>query len=209
MVCDNVLPLIDRAFVLEASRLTRQHSAPGVDKVTAQHDAAHLDDTLRDVPERRRDNRYVAPPVERVWIEKEGGKQRPRGTPCCEDTIVPRAVGRIVEAIVEQDVQACSHGFRKGHSPQQAWHAVREPCRQCPRTWSVDADDRGCFDPIDHGPLRACLQQRVNAGGLLRLIGTWRKAGVREAGTLTSPAKGTPQGGVASPIVANVLLHHV
>lgn len=101
-----------------------------MDKVTAKHDAANLDDNLRDLHERRRDKRDVAPPVERVWIEKEGGKKRPRGTPCCEDKIVHRAVVMIVEAIFDQDVQECSHGFRKGHSPHQALHALREQCRK-------------------------------------------------------------------------------
>jgi retron-type reverse transcriptase len=142
----------------------------------------------------------VAPPVERVWSAQEGGKERPRGTPCCEDKIVQRAVVMIVEAIFEQDFQACSHGFRKGHSPHQALHAVREQGRKCNINGRVDAEVSGLFDTIDHGHLRACIKPRGNDGGILRLIGTWLKAGVREAGTRTSPDKGTPQGGVAAPI---------
>ena len=105
MVCEHVVHLLDRAFVREASRLPRKHSAPGVAKVTATQDAAHRDDTRRDLHERRRDHRYGAPPVERVWIEQDGGKKRPRGTPCWEDKIVHRAVVMIVEAIVAPDVQ--------------------------------------------------------------------------------------------------------
>ena len=209
MVFDNVFHLLDRAFLLEAYRLTRKNSAPGVDKVTAKQYAEHLDDNLRDLHERLRDNRYVAPPVERVWLEKEGGKKRPIGKPCFEDKSVQRAVVMILEAIFDQDVQECSHGFRKGHSPHQALHALREPCRKLNINWIVDADVSGFFDTIDHGHLRACIKQRVNDGGILRLIGKWLKAGVLEAGTLTYPDKGTPQGGVASPILANVLLHHV
>ena len=115
----------------------------------------------------------------------------------------------IVEALFDPDVQACSHGFRKGHSPPQALHALREPCRKLNINWIVDADVRGFFATIDHGPLRACLKQWGNDGGILRLLGKWLKAGVREAGTLTSPDKGTPQGGVAAPILAHVLRHHV
>jgi len=209
MVFDNVFPLIDRECLLEAYRLTRKNSAPGVDKVTAKQYAENLDDNLRDLHERLRDNRYVAPPVERVWIEKEGGKKRPIGKPCFEDKIVQRAVVMILEAIFDQDFQECSHGFRKGHSPHQALHTLREPCRKLNINWRVGADVSGCFDTIEPGHLRACLKQRVNDGGILRRIGKWLKAGVREAGTLTYPDKGTPQGGVASPILANVLLHHV
>src|SRR6266487_5888709 len=88
-------------------------------------------------------------------------------------------------------------------------HALREQCRKLNINWIVDADVSGFFDTIDHGHLRACIKQRVNDGGILRLIGKWLKAGVLEAGTLTYPDKGTPQGGVAAPILANVLLHHV
>jgi len=168
--------------------------------VTAKQDAANLDDNRRDLHERLRDNRYVAPPVERVWSEKEGGKKRPIGQPGCEDKIVQRAVVMIVEALFAQDFQECSHGFRKGHSPQQALHAWREQGRTLTINWRVDAEVSGFCDTIDHGPRRACITQRVKDGGIRRLIGTWRKAGGREAGTLTYPDQGTPQGGVASPI---------
>jgi RNA-directed DNA polymerase len=146
MVFHHVLHLIDRAFLREAYRLTRKHSAPGGDPVTATQYAEPLEDNLWDLHERLRDNRYVAPPVERVWIAKEGGQKRPRGTPGFEDKIVQRAVGMLLEAIFEPDCQAFSHGFRQGHSPQQALHERREQCRTWPINWRVDADVRGCFD---------------------------------------------------------------
>jgi RNA-directed DNA polymerase len=209
MVFDNVFHLIDRDFLLEAYRLTRKTSAPGVDQVTAKQYAENLDDNLRDLHERLRDNRYDALPVERVWIEKEGGKKRPIGKPCFEDKIVQRAVVMIVEAIFDQDFHTFSHGFRKGHSPHQALHELREQCRKLNINWIVDADVSGFFDTIDHGLLREGIKQRIKDGGILRLIGKWLKAGVLEAGTLTYPDKGTPQGGVASPMLANVFLHQV
>jgi group II intron reverse transcriptase/maturase len=209
MVFNNVFHLIDRDFLREAYRLTRKNSAPGVDQVTATQYAEHLEDNLRDLHERLRDNRYVAPPVERVWIEKEGGKKRPIGKPCFEDKIVQRAVVMILEAIFEQDFHAFSHGFRKGHSPHQALHELREQCRTLHINWIVDADVSGCFDNLDWGFLREFIQQRVKDGGILRLIGKWLHASVLEAGELTHPDKGTPQGGVASPLLANVFLHQV
>ena len=201
--------VIDREFLREASRQTRKSSAPGVDQVTAAQYADNLDDNLRDLHERLRDNRYVAPPVERVWIEKEDGKQRPIGTPCFEDKMVQRAVVMILEAIFEQDFHAFSHGFRKGHSQHQALHELREQCRKLHINWIVDADVSGFFDNLDWGHLREFITQRVNDGGILRLIGKWLHAGVLEAGALTYPDKGTPQGGVVSPMVSNVFLHHV
>jgi len=209
MVFNNVLHVIDREFLLEASRQTQKSRAPGMDHVTAQQYAAHVDEHLRDLHERLRDNRYVAPPVERVWIEKDDGKKRPIGKPCFEDKIVQRAVVMILEAIFAQDFHAFSHGFRKGHSPHQALHELREQCRKLHITWIVDADVSGFFDTIDHDLLREGIKQRVKDGGILRLIGKWLKAGGREAGTLTYPDKGTPQGGVASPMLANVFLHQV
>jgi group II intron reverse transcriptase/maturase len=171
--------------------------------------AEHLDDNLWDLHERLRDNRYVAPPVERVGIEKDDGKKRPIGKPCFEDKIVQRAVVMILAAIVEPDFQAYSHGFRKGHRPHQALHELRKQCRTLHINWRVDADVSGLFDNLDWSHLREFIQQRVSDGGILRLMGKWLHAGVLEAGTLMHPDKGTPQGGVISPILANVFLHHV
>jgi len=208
-VCNNVFPLIDQDFLLEAYRLTRKHSAPGVDQVTATQYAEPLDDNLRDLHERLRDHRSVAPPVERVGIAKDDGKKRPRGKPCFEDKIVQRAVVMILEAIFAPDFHAFSHGFRKGHSPHQALHELREQCRTLHINWIVDADVSGFFDNLDWGHLREFIQQRVSDGGILRLIGKWLHAGVLEAGALLHPDKGTPQGGVISPMLANVFLHHV
>ena len=180
-----------------------------MDKVTATQYAENLDDNLGDLHERLRDDRYIAPPVERVWIEKGEGKKRPIGKPCFEDTIVQRAVVMILEAIFEQDFHDFSHGFRKGHSQHHALHELRELCRKLNITWRVDADVSGFFDNLDWNLLRECIQQRVCDGGILRLIGTWLHAGVLEAGELMHPDKGTPQGGVISPMLANVFLHHV
>ena len=209
MVCNNVLHVIDRECLREASHRPQKSSAPGMAHVTAQQYAERLDENLRDRHERRRATRSVAPPVERVWIEQADGKTRPRGTPCFEDTSVQRAVVRILAAIVAQDFPACSHGFRKGHRPHHARHELREPCRTLPIHWRVDAEVRGCCDNVDWSHLRQCIQQRGSAGGIRRLIGTWLHAGVLEAGELRHPAKGTPQGGVSSPMLAKVCLHHV
>jgi RNA-directed DNA polymerase len=209
MVCNKVFHLIDQDVLREAYRRTRKDSAPGVDQVTAKQYAEHLEENLRALHERLRDNRYVAPPVARVWIEKEDGKKRPISKPCFEDKVVQRAVVMILEAIFEPDFQAFSHGLRKGHSPHQALDELREQCSKLHIQGIVDADVSGFFDTIDRSCLREMLKQRVNDGGILRLIGKWLNAGVLEGGELTYPDQGTPQGGVASPLLANVFLHHV
>ena len=143
-------------------------------------------------------------------MDREGRKKkRPIGKPCFEDKIVQRAVVMILEAIVEQDFHPFSHGFRKGHSPHHALHELRKQCRTLHINWIVDADVSRYFDNLDWGFLREFIQQRVKDGGILRLIGKWLHAGVLEAGALTHPDKGTPQGGVAPPLLANVFLHQV
>lgn len=209
MVFDNLYHLIDVEFLREAHRLSRKDAAPGVDKVTAKQYAESLEDNLWDLHERLRSNRYVAPPGERVWIDKEGGKKRPISKACFEDKIVQRAVVMILQAIFDHDFHPFSHGFRKGHSQHQALQELREKCMQLGIRWILDADVSGYFDSIDRRLLREFIERRVRDGGILRLIGKWLTAGVVEAGTLTHSETGTPQGGVASPMFSNIFLHYV
>jgi retron-type reverse transcriptase len=170
-----------------------------MEQVTAKPYAENRDANLRDLLERRRAHRSVAPPLERGWIAQEDGKRRPRGKPCFADEMVQRAGGMIFEAIFAHDFQAFAHGFRKGHRQHQALHELREQCRTLPSNWRVDADVRGFFDNLDWSHLRECMQQRVSDGGIRRLSGKWRHAGVLEAGVLRHLDKGTPQGGGRAP----------
>jgi group II intron reverse transcriptase/maturase len=209
MVFTTLVHLIDMDFLREAYRLTRKDKAVGVDKVTAKEYAKNLDENLIDLYERLRTGRYVAPPVERVWIEKDEKSKRPIGKPTFEDKIVQRAAVMLLGAIYEQDFYDFSHGFRKGHRQHLALRELRERCMKLNIRWILDADVSGFFDNLDHGWLRKIIKQRVNDGGLLRRIGKWLNAGVMEGGILTYPEKGTPQGGVISPMLSNVFLHHV
>jgi RNA-directed DNA polymerase len=209
MVFNNLYHLIDGELLLEAYQRTNKDSAAGVDKVTAKDYAEALYENLHDLHERLKTNRYVAPPVERVWIEKEDGKQRPIGKPCFEDKIVQRAVVLILGVIFEPIFHPFSHGFRKGHSQHQAIRELREQCLKLNINWIVDADVSGYFDTIDHALLRRFIEKRVKDGGILRLLGKWLNAGVLDRGNMIYPGKGTPQGGVASPMLANIFLHYV
>ena len=191
-VFTNLAHLIDEDFLREAYHRTRKTSAPGIDRVTAQEYAAHLDENLRDLYDRLRSGRYQAPPVERVWLDKEDGKKRPIGKPTFEDKIVQRAVAMLLGAIYEQDFQDFSYGFREGRSPHQALSELREQCLGKNIHWIIDADISGFFDSIDHDLLREVIRERVNDGSILRLIGKWLKAGVIEDGDLTYPETGSP-----------------
>jgi RNA-directed DNA polymerase len=201
--------LIDEDCLREAYRPTSKSSAAGVDGVTAQQDAEHLDDNLRDRHERLRSGRSQAAPVARVWMEKEDGRQRPIGKPTFEEKMVQRAVAMLLEAIDEQDCYDGSYGFRQGRSPHDALHELRERCMTEGIGWIVEADISGYFDSIDRTRLREVLRKRVNDGELWRLIGKWRRAGVREEGVLSQPETGVVHGGVISPVLANICLHHV
>jgi group II intron reverse transcriptase/maturase len=209
MVFNNLYHLIDYDFLKEAYRRTRKDSAPGVDKVTAKTYAENFAENLGDLHERLCTRRYVAPPVERVWIEKEGGKKRPIGKPAFEDKIVQRACVMLLSPIYNHDFYDFSHGFREGHSQHKALHELMEWCKERDINWIVDADVSGFFDNLDHGHLREFIAQRVNDGGIKQLVGKWLNAGVVDGETLTYPDKGTPQGGVISPLLANIFLHHV
>ncbi len=193
----------------EAYRQIRKSDAAGADKVTAKEYSENLDENLYNLFERLQRGQYVAMPVKRIWIEKDDGKLRPIGIPALEDKIVQKAVATIMYVIYDVNFYEFSHGFRKGHSQHMALHAIREQCRKMNINWIVDADICGFFDNIGRKLLCEFIKQRVNDGGILRLIGKWLNAGVCEEGKLKYPETGTPQGGVISPLLSNIFLHHV
>jgi group II intron reverse transcriptase/maturase len=202
-----VAHLVDVDMLREAFYRTSD-KAPGIDKVTKKAYEQDLEANLADLHERLRAGRYFAPPVERVWIEEED-KKRPIGKPAFEDKVAQRAYAMVMAAIYEKDFQDCSYGFRAGRSPHHALHALREQAMGQNVHWVVDADVQGFFDNIPHDQLREVLRKRVNDGGIIRQVGKWLNAGVMEAGALHYPDLGTPQGGVISPLLANIYLHEV
>ena len=209
MVFTTLAHRIDVEWLREAYRQTNKSSAAGIDGIRAAEYGAKLDENLQELHERLKSGRYRAMPVERVWIEKEDGRKRPIGKPTIEDKIVQRAVVMLLEPIYEQEFYEFSHGFRTGHSPHQALHQLREQCRRKNINWIIDADVSRFFDEIGHDQLREFIKKRVNDGGIMKLIGKWLNAGVMEEGTLSYAEKGSPQGGVISPLLANIFLHYV
>ena len=208
-VFTNLMHLIDENFLWEAHRLIRKDGASGVDGETAGSYAEALGANIRSLHRRMRSGRYKAPPVKRGWVPKDDGKLRPIGIPAFEDKIVQKAVAMILEAIYEVDFSDASYGFRRGRSAHGALTVLRRNCFRVEASTIIDADIQGYFDAIDHKQLVEFLKLRVNDGTLLRFIGKWLKAGVMDGKEWIHPETGTPQGGIVSPVLANVYLHHV
>jgi RNA-directed DNA polymerase len=197
-------------WLIEAFRRTRKDAAPGVDGRTADEYSLQLLENLDGLLHRAKSGTYRAQPVRRVYIPKGTGPEtRPLGIPTLEDKILQRAVVMVLEPIYEQDFLDCSYGFRPGRSAHQAVQALRQQAMAMGGGWIVGVDIRKFFDTLDVAHLRAFLQQRVRDGVLLRLIGKWLKAGILEGEELSYPEAGTPQGGVVSPLLANIYLHYV
>jgi RNA-directed DNA polymerase len=201
--------IIDMEWMQEAYRQTRKDGAAGIDGVTAQAYEANLGVNLQDLLDRIRSGRYVAPPVRRAYIPKADGSQRPLGIPTFEDKVAQRAIAMLLEPIYEQDFLPCSYGFRPGRSAHDALHALRTAFMTQGLRWVLDIDIVKYFDSISHSNLRSFLDQRVTDGVVRRMIDKWLKAGVLEDDTTSRTTEGTPQGGVISPLLANIYLHYV
>ena len=199
---------IDLDWMREAYRLTRKDGAAGIDGVTAADYEKDLEANLLDLLGRIKSGSYHAPPVKRQYIPKADGTLRPLGIPTFEDKVAQRAIVMLMEPVCEADFLPCSHGFRPGRSAHDALHDVREGAMGGLR-WVIDADVSKYFDTISHEHLRAFLDLRFKDGVVRRMLDKWLKAGVLDAGTLQRTGKGTPQGGVISPLLANLFLHYV
>jgi group II intron reverse transcriptase/maturase len=200
---------IDMDWLHEAFDRTRKDGASGIDGQTAQQYAQGLEANLRSLLDRAKSGTYQAPPVRRVYIPKGNGERRPLGIPTFEDKVLQRAAAMALEAVYEQDFLDCSYGFRPGRSPHQALESVWRQIMRMEECWIVELDIRKFFDHLDHHHLREMLRRRIGDGVLLRWIGKWLKAGVMEDGSWRATTMGSPQGGVISPMLANVYLHAV
>jgi len=203
--------LMDIDWLKAAFHRTRKDGAPGVDGQTWHDYERNLEENLQSLLDRAKSGTYRAPPVRRVHIPKGGSttETRPIGIPTLEDKVLQRAVVMLLEPIYEQDFDPGSYGFRPQRSAHAALEDLWKRSMNSNVSWVLEVDIRKFFDTLDHAHLRKFLQLRVRDGVLTRLIGKWLKAGVMEEGSVSYPQAGSPQGGVISPLLANVYLHYV
>jgi len=201
---------VDEYWLREAYSRTRKDGAVGVDGKSAADYSEHLDENLRALLEAFRSGSYHAPPVRRHLIPKgDGVGTRAIGIPTFEDKVLQRAVAMLLEAVYEEEFLDCSYGFRPGRSAHQALGSVWRRTMGQRGGWVLEVDIRSFFDELDPVHLRSFLDRRVRDGVIRRSIDKWLRAGVLEGGQVHHPHTGTPQGGVISPLLANIYLHEV
>jgi group II intron reverse transcriptase/maturase len=201
--------LLDVSLLERAFWSLNPNSAPGADRVTWRQYQQDLANNLEGLHEKLVTRTYTPQPVERRWIPKSNGKLRPLGLPALEDKIVAKAVSLLLEQIYEQDFCEFSYGFRPGRSCHQALYALRQGLLNNGVRFVIDCDVSSFFDNLRHDVLLSLLRQRVKDGRLLEVITLWLEAGIMDEKELVFPEKGSPQGSVISPLLANVYLHEV
>jgi RNA-directed DNA polymerase len=200
---------IDASLLQQAYYWLKRDAAPGVDGVTWDAYGEGLEVRLRDLKARIHRGSYRAQPSLRAYIPKPDGRQRPLGIAALEDKIVQRAVVEVLNAIYETDFVGFSYGFRPGRGQHDALDALVVGIEHRAVNWILDADIKGFFDSISHEWMMRFVEHRIGDQRVLRLIRKWLKAGVMEDGVKRPAVKGTPQGAVISPLLANIYLHYV
>ena len=189
----------------------RSNGAAGVDGVTASEYEVGLQEKLENLKELLKSGKYNAPPVKRVYIPKAGSstEKRPIGIPTYEDKILQRAITMVLEPIMEREFYDFSYGFRPEKSAHQALARIWKESMDMNGCYIIDMDISKYFDTINHELLREMLRRRVSDGVITRIVGKWLKAGVMDGNQRLYPERGTPQGGVISPLLSNLYLHEV
>jgi group II intron reverse transcriptase/maturase len=204
----NLLSHIKMPLLSEAYRRLEKHAATGVDKVTWFEYGERLDERLRDLQDRIHRGSYHPQPVRRVHIPKGDARTRPIGIPALEDKVVQQAARMVLEPVYEAMFVGFSYGFRPGRSPHDALDALATAIGR-KVSWVLDADIQSFFDTIDHGWMQEFIEHRIGDKRMVRLLMKWMRAGVMEDGKLHEVKAGTPQGGIISPLLANIYLHYV
>ncbi len=205
----NLYRELNEEMLRDSWRLIRKDAAYGVDRVSAAEYEANLEENIRQLVEKLKRKSYRARLVRRQYIPKGDGKLRPLGIPATEDKLLQLAVKRLLEAIYEQDFLPCSYGYRPRVGALEAVEQLKEKLQFGGYHQVVEADIRGFFDNLSHEWLMRMLAERIDDQAILRLIKKWLKAGVLDTdGKVLRPEGGTPQGGIISPILANVYLHY-
>ena len=201
--------LMNEELLLGCFEQLRTNAASGIDGVTKDQYAEQLPENVRQLVGRLHRMAYIPQPVMRVYIPKPGSdKMRPLGIPALEDKLVQAGLVKILQAIYEQDFIDDSYGFRPGRSCHDALRALSQTVENQPVNYIVEADIRGFFDNVDQDQLMTFLAHRIADKRILRYIKRFLKAGIQEDGAYRASDRGTPQGGVVSPLLANIYLHY-
>lgn len=202
--------LLNTEYLLQCFAELKSHEAPGVDKRTAEsYELQEITQILTQTVNHLKDHTYRPQPVRRVFIPKQNGKTRPLGIPTAIDKTLQLAVAKILEPLFEPLFLNLSYGFRPNRNAHQALAAVNHMVMGQKVNWVIDADIKGFFDNVNHDWLVKCLEQRIADPNFLWLVRKFLKAGVMTEGKIQTTEQGTPQGGIISPILANVYLHYV
>jgi group II intron reverse transcriptase/maturase len=204
--------LIDKVYRMENLyeawlEVKKNKGSGGVDGVTIERFEKNLGTNLREIQRLLQQDRYEPDPVLRHYIKKDNGKLRPLGIPTVRDRVIQQAVRRVIEPIFEQDFYYYSFGFRPGYSAHQALRTVRR-AKRTGYEYVVDLDIMSFFDEIPHDLLMEKVHERITDGRVLKLIRSWLTAGVMEDDQFHDTEVGSPQGGVISPLLANIYLNH-
>lgn len=205
----SLIHLLTEDFLVECFRELKRNKSPGIDGVTVNEYEKQLDENIADLVARLKSKKYRPKPVKRVYIPKPNGDKRPLGIPAIEDKIVQMAIKKILEAIFEQDFIDTSYGFRPDLSCHDALKQLDKIIMKYPVNFIVDMDISKFFDTVNHKYLMEFLRQRITDSNLLQLISRFLKSGIMEEGIYFETDQGTPQGGILSPVLANVYLHYV
>src|SRR6266446_3266664 len=201
--------IYDLSMLREAYYGLKRDAAPGVDGETWRRYGENLESNLEDLAGRLRRGAYRAKPVRRAFITKEDGRQRPLGVTALEDKIAQRATVEVLNPIYETDFLGFSYGYRPGKGQQNALDALYTGLQLRKVDWVLDGDVSSFFDGLDHQWLIKFIEHRIADQRVLRLIRKWLNAGVLDEGQWKCSEEGTPQGGSASPLLANIYLHYV
>ena len=201
--------LLSEEYLKECYGELNRQAVTGIDRINYAVYGKNLEENIADLVDRLKQKRYRAVDIQRAWIPKPDGGQRPIGILVLEDKIVQRGVAKILSAIYEQDFLDVSYGYREGLSGHDALKALELNIMKGGANYLLDIDIKGYFDSIDHGWLLKMLGKRIADRTVLRLIGKWLRVGVLEEGKRSRNEEGVPQGGVISPILSNIYLHYV
>lgn len=200
--------LLNAQFLMDCWKDLNKEAASGVDKVTAEAYQEDLEANIHNLAKRLKDKRYRAKLVRRCYIPKDNGAERPLGIPALEDRLVQLACAKILASIFEADFVETNYGYRADRSAKEAIEDLQFNLQFGKFGYIVEADIKGFYDNIDHDWILRMLEERIDDAAFLNLIRKWLKAGILDTdGRVINPETGTPQGGIVSPVLANVYLH--